>query len=440
MLNSKALTKIQTTILATIVMVAGVIGVFSYVLLGGQIQSAETIKIGLCVDIDNSYGERIWQGATLAAEQVNAEGGVLGRNFEIVVEDSDVETSPYDIVVATSAMTRLITVDKVNFALGGGGAIFSFPFQDICADHNIIFFSPDMEDNFTQRVGDNYERYKGCFRVGAGNLTSAHKGMTDSILTLREYTGFSKVAYLAMDVQTLTDMASGMADFLRGEGFDVVYEGTFPVSTFDFSSYFAAVEASGAEILVPFVGGSLAVPLVKEYHDRQSHFVTWGVISHLMEPETWENTDGKCEFVSAESSPVVSGYPLTSKTIPTRNAFMERWGRLPGTTATSAYDLVRFILPDAIRRAGTIEYDAMIRALEETDVETSNAQHWVFTANHDVMVGEGGPNNPGEDYILICMFQWQNGVQVPVYPKGIMEETGATYKFPDWSGPWDEIS
>lgn len=52
------------------------------------------------------------------------------------------------------------------------------------------------------------------------------------------------------------------------------------------------------------------------------------------------------------------------------------------------------------------------------------------------MMGEN-PNDPDADYWLVIAFQWQNGKQVPVYPKKIMEEAGVTYKFPDWSGPWD---
>ena len=47
------------------------------------------------------------------------------------------------------------------------------------------------------------------------------------------------------------------------------------------------------------------------------------------------------------------------------------------------------------------------------------------------------PNNPAEDHMLTILFQWQDGVQVPVYPKEIMEEVGATYTYPDWPGPWD---
>jgi len=75
--------------------------------------------------------------------------------------------------------------------------------------------------------------------------------------------------------------------------------------------------------------------------------------------------------------------------------------------------------------------------LETVDVETSLARHFVFTSSHDIMIGKAGPNRPSEDYFCICVFQWQNGELVPVYPKEIMEEARATFMFPDWPGPWD---
>jgi branched-chain amino acid transport system substrate-binding protein len=148
----------------------------------------------------------------------------------------------------------------------------------------------------------------------------------------------------------------------------------------------------------------------------------------------WNLTEGKCESVSFPSSPVVAGYPLTTKTLPTREAFIQRWEavELPGIYA---YDTVRFILSDAILRAGTIETEAVIKALEKTNVETSSARHFVFTSSHDILVG-GTVNDPSSDYTVMCIFQWQNGTQVLVKPEAFMKESGATYKYPPWQGPW----
>ncbi len=435
-MDSKALTKIQSAALIAIIVVAAVAGTAAYFLWSGPGQSAETIRIGVCADLDNTYGKQVWRGAVLAAEQINIQGGVLGRNLTVIGEDDDSNTPPEDIMVATNALTKLITVDKADYVISPQGGS-TLTYQDICAEHKRIYFSLGaIDDNDTQRVLDNYDRYKYFFRVYPTNMTSAIDSQSDSLRTLRNYTGFTKVALLAEDFQILSQMAEKVKKLLLDYGFDVVYNRTFPPMTTDFTSYFAAIEASGAQILSPLVLSPSCYPLVKEYSERQSPFVMWGVIGLAQESDFWDLTEGKCEYVSFVGLPIVAGYPLTNKTLPTREAYIQRWGEIPTDLATAAYDTVRFILSDAVRRAGTEETDAVISALEKTDVETSIARRFVFTSSHDVMIGAAGPNIPSEDYMLVCLFQWQNGRQVPVYPKQVMQEAGATYKFPPWQGPW----
>lgn len=88
-LDSRALTKIQSVALIAVIVVAAVSGGVAYVLWGGPAQSAETIRIGIIADLDQTTGKGTLQGETLAAEQINAQGGVLGRNLTVVAKDDD---------------------------------------------------------------------------------------------------------------------------------------------------------------------------------------------------------------------------------------------------------------------------------------------------------------------------------------------------------------
>jgi branched-chain amino acid transport system substrate-binding protein len=222
-------------------------------------------------------------------------------------------------------------------------------------------------------------------------------------------------------------------------GFEIVYQNKFPTGTIDFSSYFAAVESSEAQILYTWVISNDGLILAKEWYDRQSPLVLWGANVYLGQPDAWNVTAGKCEHTTNTGAATFVGYPFTSETIPFREAYLERWEEIPSGQATYAYDTLRFILPDAIERAGTIETEAVINALEDTSVETTVARNFVYTSSHDTLGGET-INNPAEDHLIVMLFQWQNGQQIPVYPKKIMEEIGATYTFPDWPGPWDNIN
>ena len=163
-----------------------------------------------------------------------------------------------------------------------------------------------------------------------------------------------------------------------------------------------------------------------------------GLLIGAGDPDSWERLDSKCNYISTGATPGVVGYPFTSETLAFREAYFNRWNEI-SLTGGSAYAVLRYILSDAIERAGIIETDAVIEALEQTSVETTGARNFVFTESHALMMGKN-PNDPDADYAIMMMFQWQNGTQVPVYPIELMEEAGATYTFPDWDGPWDDIS
>ena len=433
-MDSRALTKIHALALAAVIVVAALGGAVAYVLWNGSAQRTETIRIGVCADLDMPQGKDTWQGAVLAAEQLNAGGGLLGRNVTIVAEDDDSESGP-DIAIASNAMTKLITVDKADYIISGFQ--FLIQYQDICAEHKKILLAvTNTVDNYTQRVIDDYAKYKYCFRTAPGNLTTANLGMSGEIVTLGNYTGFTKVAFLSQDFGASSrQMAATITSSISKYGMEVVYTGYVPLTTTDFTSYFAAIEESGAQILFPIIVNEAARTLVTEWHDRQSPFVLWGVMWLAAESNFWTLTEGKCDTVTFAGSPAVAGYPLTNKTLPFRDAYVQRWGEVPTDAAIGAYDALRFILSDSIERAGTTDADAVIRALETVNVETTDARHFVFTSSHDVMVG--AINDPTSGYGVMCNFQWQNGTQVPVKPESIMKEAGATYKYPPWHGPWD---
>jgi len=433
MLDSQGLTKIQSIILIAVIVVAA-IGGAAYVLLSGEQQSAETIKIGICADIDNVGGTSILQAAKLAAEQVNAEGGVLGKNFEIVAEDDDWSTN-IDPNFASSAFLKLISVDGADFVVSHG---FGLTYREIAFEHKKILFTVgEVGDELTQGVLDNYERYKYFFRTGTGNMTAAVEGVTESIFVCRNHTGFNKIAFIYWS--GVEPFVSSVIEVLEEYGFDVVLTESVALDTIDYSSAFAKAEAAGAEILCPYIYGSAGIPFVREYYDRQAPMVMWGGPNIGSTNDFWQISEGKCEYITITGYPVVAGYPLTSKTVSTKDAYLERWGEEISMNAAAAYDTIRFILADAIERAGTIETDAVIEALEETDIETSICRHFIFTSSHDILVGEAGPNRLSEDYFFVAMFQWQDGVLVPVYPVELMEEAGASYILPDWPGPWDSL-
>ena len=78
--------------------------------------AAETIKIGALMSLTGAlgpYGPAIANGAQLAVDQINAAGGVLGKQLELIIRDD--ATSPD---IGRDAATKLVELDKVTAIVG----------------------------------------------------------------------------------------------------------------------------------------------------------------------------------------------------------------------------------------------------------------------------------------------------------------------------------
>jgi branched-chain amino acid transport system substrate-binding protein len=427
--NSRALTKIQSIIFIIIIGVAA-LGGAAYAFFSAGDSSSDTIKIGICSDFDLPYGRDTLEGAILAAEHINAEGGILGRQIEIISEDNDYGQRDPTIISATT--NRLIHVHNVDFIVGDAG-VNSILMQDISAENEIILiYNGFIGPLLGERVMDDYEKYKSWFAVFI-NSTANIDRILHSIGTLGEYTGFDNVGILANDADWTKEHLEVFNYYLpEVYGFNIVYQGLVLSSEVDFTSYFTAMEKADVEILVILLASQNSILFTKQWYDLELPFVVWGVNLMAQDSQYWEWTEGKCVATSNAARPFVAAYPITDKTIPVREAFVERWGHIPTMGASTTYDAIRFILADAIERAGTFETGAVIKALEETDLYGVDGRVG-YTSSHNLMVGEG--------YGEPLLFQWQeDGSRVPVYPRYVMEEARATYQFPPWSGPWDDIT
>src|SRR5256886_9842260 len=88
-------------------------------LLGGAAE-AQTIKIGVNEPLTGAFaasGTYVVNGAKIAADEINAKGGVLGKKIELVIEDN--KSNPTE---AAAVAEKLITADKVPVMMGAWGS------------------------------------------------------------------------------------------------------------------------------------------------------------------------------------------------------------------------------------------------------------------------------------------------------------------------------
>jgi len=110
------------------------------------------IKIGVLMPLKSVIGKQGAQGAELAAELINEQGGVLGRRVELVVYDSN-----FSAVEAVSAAQRLINQDKVQFIAGEIGSTPALAVLQVARAANVLFMisvpkHPDLTKSGYGRV------------------------------------------------------------------------------------------------------------------------------------------------------------------------------------------------------------------------------------------------------------------------------------------------
>ena len=144
----------------------------------------------------------------------------------------------------------------------------------------------------------------------------------------------------------------------------------------------------------------------------------------------WDATGGKGNYDTSLN--VYNPIEQTDKSIPFFNKFVEETGEFPTYTA-GTYDAL-YILKDAIERTGTLDPDAIVAELENTDYHGAGGR-MVFMSTetgvpHDITWGPG--------YVTGIGTQWRDGELLCVWPpvdgswNGVVYEGTVAYELPPW--------
>lgn len=125
-------------------------------------QASEPAIIGAPLQLTGAGaadGIEFKQGLEMAAEEINALGGILGREVRIVVADT--ESGGDDVI--TSAGQRLIDRDGACALIAGYNFGSQTALQNVAADASMIYLHADTARAHTELVTAEPERYWSCF-------------------------------------------------------------------------------------------------------------------------------------------------------------------------------------------------------------------------------------------------------------------------------------
>ena len=390
----------------------------------------DEIKIGVIGPMQFTQGEGHWNGAVMAAEEINAKGGVQVGDKKLLIkvlkEDSNEFVSLPD---ATNAAELAISRHKVNFLVGGFRTEAVLVMQDIAMDNKTIFIGCGAaHPKLCERVKEDYDRYKYWFRVTPINSRFLVKvdfillGMVAKIMAQELNIPKIKVAIVA-EKAVWADPIVGIAEKnLPKMGMEVV--GVWrpsPVAT-DVTAELSAIQSSGAHIIFTTLSSSVGVTFAKQWGELKIPAAAVGINVEAQKDGFWAATGGKGNYTLTINT--YARVKITDETIAFFDKYRERFKEAPNYTA-GTYEAV-YILADAITKAGSLDPDKIVPELEKTN-RNGSAGRLVFTDTHDVTWGPGFVTSVGT--------QWQDGKNMCVWPinwEGITYEGAVPYKIPPW--------
>ncbi len=396
------------TLLIVLVLVSGAMGC------APAAEDVNEIKIAVVGPMTNIQGEMMWWGAQMAAEEINAAGGVTIGEDNYVISLIQVETDEImDPLGAVSAVENVIVSQDPDFLIGGFRTEAVTPYTDLVAkDYQKIFMICGAATNelLHGRVDVDYETWKYLFRVTpikSTDLVTVTILMVNEVaMAIREELGIMqpKIAILAEALEwneALVQMAPQIFPTLGLE-----FVGTFrPSATAaDVTTELRGIEASGAHIIYTIMSGPVGIPFGKQWGELEIPACPVGINVEAQKSGYYPATDGFGDYDFTLNT-FAQNAKITDQTIPFITKFSEKFGQLPNYNADT-YSAV-YILAEAVERAGTIDTDAVIVELEKTD-RTGAAGRIVFDDAHDVIWGPG--------YVTAVGIQWQDGELLAAWP------------------------
>jgi branched-chain amino acid transport system substrate-binding protein len=206
-------------------------------------QGAAPIKIGFSMALTGPLapnGKQALLGAQIWAEQVNAKGGLLGRQVQLVNYDD--QSNPSTI---PGIYTKLLDVDKCDLVVSGYATNMVAPAIPVVMQRGKVFiglFALDANGEF------HYPKYFSMLPSGPTPRESFTEGFFQ--IAAAQNPKPQTIAIAAADADFSHNAAEGARNNVKKYGLKSVYDKTYPPNTTDFSPIIRAIQAANPDLVV----------------------------------------------------------------------------------------------------------------------------------------------------------------------------------------------
>lgn len=325
---------------------------------GGGDAKGDTIKIGANLELSGevaSYGQSISEGMELAIEEINASGGVDGKKIKVVKVDNKSDNAE-----AASAATRLTSQENVLAIIGAATSGNTIAQAQIANDTKTILLSPSgTAPNVTENEDGSINEY--VFRT---SYIDPFQGTVAANFAAKEL----GVKTAAIYSDSASDYAKGLAaafkETFQKAGGKIVAEESYVAGDTDFRSTLTRIKSANPEFV--FIPGYYEEVGLIVKQARES-----GVTVPLMGADGWDSPTlvdlaGKDALNNTFITNHYSAQDPDTKIQEFVTKFKKKYkDKSPDAFNALGYDSV-YLLVDAIKRAGSLDREAVKDALAET--------------------------------------------------------------------------
>ncbi|MEX0338880.1 MAG: ABC transporter substrate-binding protein [Arenibacterium sp.] len=404
---------------------------------------AEDIKVGFIGSLSSDTGLSTLRGAEIAIEELNAGGGVMGKQITMVTADTG-----EDVAEGIKAYEYLAETEEVDFIISGSIDDVSLGWLPRMQEYQI----PTL-DTWTSYIGiidmvvEDPETMAPYFMNIASDEALATLYINFGADVLKAKMGWESVVILAEDTafgQAITGLVTDALGPVAGiEVKDII---TYDVNTVDFAPIFSKAQSSGADFIYQVSSVNSQV-ISSQYVKLQVPMAMTGVNVSALGMEYWEDTGGAGGGISTLSPIPSVGFeldPASQEFVDTYQAKYDSRPVMPHFNGFNAYHGLKQAMAAAEQAGGFADVKAWNTAMLDQDLKLmKDGKLWLrygFWKHGEVeeVTQRTYPQNalfdltaPYEDaQPSMVVVQWkEDGTVGVVYP---FEYANTEFEIPSW--------
>ncbi len=383
---------------------------------GSDEGGAEPIKLGGVWPLADITGEQASKAAQMAVEEINAAGGVLGRPLELTIIDSEFKPEK-----GAAALERLATVNQVDIFVGGmSSGVHLGQIPTLKKYKKLTVWTGAASHLAEEAMGPDAPWYFHLHPWDYNQGASYVKGWKalgtkyPRIKTKKWFLAYEDGPFGSASFDASHALFADMGDF-DGDSFTSAAKGGG-----DYTAVLETAKASNPDIFLWAGFGADALPLME-----QSKSMGFAPPLYVGAPPGWPSDFGESELAEGVTlygmwAPSLNNISPVSKKF--SDNYVKKYGAVPATYFAPLGYTVIYVVAEAIERAGSLDTEALIAAMEKTDYKSPLGETISFSPSN-IIQHQGIRNQK--------ILQWQNGQQEVIWPFEYQTAEPA-YPFPGW--------